>query len=44
MNEDLNQKQKKQQLLDFENCLGKHTDSLEHGLTALSLYLKQKAN
>ena len=35
---------RKQQRVDFENCLGKHTDSLEHALAALSYHLKQKSS
>ena len=36
MDEDLTERQKKQQLSRFENCLGKHTDSLEHALSLMS--------
>ena len=42
LEEDLSSKEKRKQMLDFENCLGKHTDSLEHGLEALSRFMAIK--
>ena len=30
-------------MLSFENCLGKHTDTLEHALTNLSGHIRNKA-
>ena len=39
MEEDLTVREKKRQLQRFENCLGKHTDSLEHALSMLSTHI-----
>ena len=40
MEEDLSKKESKKQMMDFENCLGKHSDSLEHALSVLSGHIK----
>ena len=42
MGDDLPAKEQKRQLAHFENCLGKHTDSLEHALTQLSYFNREK--
>ena len=35
-------KQQKKQVVDFENCLGKHTDSLEHAIAAMHYHINMK--
>ena len=41
MDEDLSRKESKRQMQRFENCLGKHSDSLEQALSILSGHMKQ---
>ena len=41
LNEDLTPKQKRTQLRQFENCLGKHTDSLDQAMSALSDHMSR---
>ena len=39
MDEELTRKEERAELNCFEKCIGKHTDSLEHGLSVLTIHL-----
>ena len=41
MDDSETQRQQRQKMNKFENCLGKHTDSLEHALSAMMMQSKQ---
>ena len=42
MEEELSKRDARKQLQAFENCLGKHSDSLEHALSNLSYFIQSK--
>ena len=42
MEKDLSAREEQLQMKRFENCLGKHTDSFEHGLQVLYNFMQSK--